>query len=85
MITDLILSAFTGIILGLFEPLPVHPVDTSVIEGQTSQIGAMASALNGYAPIGLLGACLAVLLTLKVALLAWRGVLFVYHQFWGSY
>lgn len=53
--------------------------------GQVSvSLGALAAVGNGYFPVVVTGVCLVLVLSLKVALLAWRVVLFVYHQFWGS-
>lgn len=47
-------------------------------------VGGMAGALNGYAPVALIGMSLVLLLSLKVFLLGWRVVVFIYHQFWGA-
>jgi hypothetical protein len=53
--------------------------------GQMSHaFGAYAAVGNGYFPVVVTGVCLGLVLALKVGLLAWRVVIFVYHQFWGS-
>lgn len=84
MITDFLLETLAGIILGLLTPLPKHTIDMGGLAGSASDVGATAAALNGYAPIASLGIALSVLLGLKLALLSWQAIVWIYHQFWGS-
>lgn len=84
MITEFLLETVVGIVLGLVQMTPASTVDYSQLHDQSQQVGALASALNGYTPVAQVGAALVLLVALKLALLAWQGVMFIYHQFWGS-
>lgn len=84
MVVDILLGIVVGLFLGVIAPLPTFTIDTAFLNVQAQQVGAMASALNGYVPITQIGAALLVLLSLKLALLAWQTIVFIYHQFWGS-
>lgn len=84
MIVLAIVVVVVGLVLGLVGNLPTYTLDLSQVQQDASQIGAWASALNGYAPIVQLGAAIGILLGLKLALLGWHTVVFIYHQFWGS-
>ena len=84
MITYALLLLVVNVVLGTVANLPPYTLDTTAINANAEQVGAWASALNGYAPIGQLGLVLGLLVGLKLALLAWQAVLFIYHQFWGS-
>lgn len=54
---------------------------TAAFEGTATNVGAMAAAGNAYFPVVTLGVCLVLVLGLKVALLVWRAVVFVYEVF----
>lgn len=84
MVTEFVVSAVLAIFRALVAPLPVYTLDTAAMSAQSSQVGALAMTLNGYAPVSQLAIALGLLGGLKLALLAWQGVVFVYHQFWGS-
>lgn len=84
MVTEAIVSALIGILQGLVSPLPTMTVDASTINTQATSAGALASAMNGYAPVQTLGVALALVFGVKVALLGWQVVVWIYHQFWGS-
>lgn len=68
-------------VLGLI-PTWNPPVDP--FTGSAYAVGGMAGALNGYFPVSTILVCLTLLVGLKVALLGWRLIVFVYHQVWGS-
>ena len=84
MIIEALLKIISGIVRGFASMLPTHHVDTAALGETVGQIGAYAGALDGYAPMTQLGLALAFLVTLKLALMAWNVILFIYHQFWGS-
>lgn len=84
MVTEAIVSALVGILEGLVSPLPTYTLDTASFNTTAVSVGSIASVLNGYAPIAQVGIGLAVVLGLKLALLTWQVVVFIYHQFWGS-
>lgn len=79
-----LISVAVAVVAGLVDNLPDYDFDTSAFNVQAEQVGAWASALNGYAPIAQLGVALGILVGLRLALLAWQTVVFIYHQFWGS-
>lgn len=84
MVTYALLVLVVSVVLGTVANLPTYTLPTEAINANAAQVGAWASALNGYAPVAQLGAALLLLVGLKLALLAWQAVLFIYHQFWGS-
>jgi hypothetical protein len=84
MIIDALLSVLAGVIHGFLALLPNYTPDTSALVTSGASVGSWASILNGYVPVQLLGWCLVFLLGIKVVLVAWDGILFVYHQIWGS-
>jgi len=69
------------VVLGL---IPSWTPPTDAFGSTSTQLGSMAAVGNGYFPVVVLGVCLTLVLGLKVALLGWRVVLFIWHQFWGS-
>ena len=83
MITELLLLALLPSISGLLGLLPAATLNLSALSNVTS-IGAQAAMLNGYFPVGTIGTCLGVVKGLKVFMLGYRALLFIYHQFWGS-
>lgn len=84
MITEALISAGVGIILGLVSVLPRHDFDAAAMADTFGTVASYAGGLNGYAPVLQLGLAIALLAGLKLALMAWNVVLFIYHQFWGS-
>ena len=84
MVVNLLLGLVVGIVLGLIEPLPTYTLDVELLTVQAEQVGAMASSLNGYVPVTQIGLALLLLVGLKLALLLWQTLVFIYHQFWGS-
>lgn len=84
MITEAVIRVLAGgvrIILGL---IPTWEPPPDAFESSAYEVGAMAGALNGHLPVAVAGVCLVLLLALKVFLLGWRALVFIYHQFWGS-
>lgn len=84
----MIVNAVVGFVLGavrtLVGALPSWSPPTDALSQQAASIGGMAGVVNGYFPILLLGSCAAVVLAVFLGLRAWRVVVFIYHQFWGS-
>jgi len=84
MIVDALVTfvcASARAVLGL---LPTWTVPATPFATTSYSLGSMASMGNGYFPVAVLGVCIALVLALKVVLLGWRVVVFIYHQFWGS-
>jgi len=50
----------------------------------SSNLAGWVGSMNGYFPVTVLGLCLVLLVSLKVFMLGWRLIVFVYHQFWGA-
>lgn len=83
MITDFVLNAIFGGIDALLSLAPnVGAPDTSA-EVQRWNF-ALLDASNRVIPTKAMATVLLALLALKVAMLAFDAVVFVYHQFWGS-
>jgi len=84
MVTGAIVTVlFTGVraVMGL---VPSWAPVTNPFTSVSFSFGGMLGSMNGYFPISVLLGCLVLLLSLKVFLLGWRVVLFIYHQFWGA-
>ncbi|MDR1188132.1 MAG: hypothetical protein LBK95_11875 [Bifidobacteriaceae bacterium] len=84
MITEFILECLFGLIRGLIALGPSYTPPVADAASQASMVGATASGLNSYAPVGTLALVLALLVAAKLALMVWQLVVFIYHQFWGS-
>ena len=84
MITEALVSVMSAVILGFTSLLPSYKVDSSAFGATAGQVGSFAGGLDGFAPIGDLGLALMLIVGLKLALMTWNLVLFIYHQFWGS-
>jgi hypothetical protein len=84
MVTGAIITVlFTGLraVMGL---VPSWGVVANPFESVSFSLGGMFGSMNAYFPVSVLLGCLVLLLSLKVFLLGWRVVVFIYHQFWGS-
>lgn len=79
MILDAIIGFFLAAFRAVVGLLPTWSPDTSAFSTMSTSIGSAASSANGYFPVSVLGWCLVLILGVKVALLAWRVVLFVYE------
>jgi hypothetical protein len=84
MVVEFLMEMIGGVIRGLVSLLPASPVNPDEVGDSFYSVGGMASALNGYVPILALAAGITVLIGFRLALLLWQGIMFVYHQFWGS-
>lgn len=84
MITAWLLGLLLGTLSGMLGLIPGGVLDMSGMVANVSMISSLAGTLNGYFPLVTLGICLGVVLGLKLLMMGWRLVLFVYHQFWGS-
>lgn len=83
MITDLILELFTSILAGFLSLAPQVSFNAESIASIAGAINGLGAA-NGYFPVNTLAICLAAVMGLKVIMLGYRLLLFIYHQFWGS-
>ena len=84
MITTWMLTVLVSTITGLLNIAPTAAIDVSGLAVNVSTVSGLAGTLNGYFPLMTLGVCLGVVFGLKVFMLGYRLVLFVWHQFWGS-
>ncbi|QIK83530.1 hypothetical protein [Sanguibacter sp. HDW7] len=78
MILDALIALMASSFTLVLDLIPSWTPPTEAFSQSSASVGSMASAGNGYFPVRVLGICLALVLGLKVALLAWRGVVFVY-------
>lgn len=53
-------------------------------EASAYNVGSTMAAIDGYFPVSTILVCLILLVSVKVFLLGFRFVTFIYHQFWGS-
>ena len=83
MVTEFIIGMTCGIISGFLDLMPSFTIDMSSLAAAGEAIGR-AGALEAYFPVTTLFICFALVLGLKLWMLGYRLVLFVYHQFWGS-
>lgn len=60
--------------------VPSWEPDTAAFNQTATSVGAMASSGNGYFPVRVLGICIALVLGLKIALMAWRAIVFIYSM-----
>lgn len=80
MITDFILEVMFGLATALVDFLPEW-VAPSTLTTSASTLGVQFSQMNSYAPVSLLGACLLLILGVKVFLSLWRLAVFIYDRF----
>lgn len=84
MITAAIIGLMFGGIRAVMGLVPTWDSAADPFGSAAFSVGSMVGALDGYAPVAVIGVSLVLLLSLKVGLLGWRLVVFVYHQFWGA-
>jgi len=84
VVTEALISMMVGVVNGFLSLVPAWAPNTSALTNSGTNIGAWAMAWNGYFPVAVLAACLLLVLAVKLALLGFRTLVWVYHQFWGS-
>jgi hypothetical protein len=84
VITSTLLVLCLSTLTGLLNIAPVAAIDVSGLAVNVSTVAGLAGTLNGYFPLVTLGVCLGIVFGLKVFMLGYRLVLFVWHQFWGA-
>jgi len=84
MVTGALIGLIFGGVRAVMGLVPVWDPAADPFSSAAFDVGGMAGALNGYVPVALLGLCLVLLLSLKVFMLGWRLIVFIYHQFWGA-
>lgn len=80
MIIDAILGAFLGALEGLFSIMPAWDPDLDALETNAEKIGEAASLLNGYIPLGTIMIVLGILVTARVALMAFQLIQWVWDR-----
>lgn len=83
MILDLLLELFATIVAGFLSLTPSVSFSAESLLPIAAAVQGVGAA-NEYFPVHTLGLCLGVVFGLKVLMLGYRLVLFIYHQFWGS-
>lgn len=81
MITDFLVSFVLGLLTGLLSLIPDWSPDLSGLHVAFSEVAAAVQMLNGYFPVDVLGVCVGLLFTVKLAIAAWHGLIFVYDKF----
>jgi hypothetical protein len=78
VIIEAIVSFFGQSIRAVVGLIPSWSPPTEALASTSSSFGSMAAKGNGYFPVAILGVCLVLIFGLKLALLLWRLVIFVY-------
>lgn len=81
MITEALLVFGARVVRAMVGLIPSWGPETEPFTTTSANVGAMAAVGNGYFPLTVLGVCLAVIVVLKVGLLVWRLIVFVYELF----
>lgn len=84
MITDALITFTLASFRAIVGLLPAWVVPVPALSAMSGFVGDAAARADGYFPVLTTIVCAGVVLTVRVGLLAWRVVIFVYHQFWGS-
>lgn len=81
VITDFIVSGFLGFIRTLTDLIPAFNLPQPETDGTV--FGALGS-LNAMAPLSAILLATIAALALRLGLVAWDAIVWIYHQFWGS-
>lgn len=84
MITEALLEAAARVLAALVALLPEVPVNVDDFAGVGFNLGAAGMALNAYIPVGAMFTVAGLLVALWAVMAAWNGIVWIYHQFWGS-
>jgi hypothetical protein len=85
VITDALISGFLGFVSGFLSLVPsfgIPGIPNFNDFGVT--IGVQLGQVNRFVPLADLFIIIGLALLIAIAMTVWHGVLFVYHQFWGS-
>lgn len=84
MILDRIISAIVGLVSGVLGLFPSWSFGLD-LESTGSTLGQALGVADNYFPVGIVLTCLGVVLGLKVALLVFNAVVFVYRLIPGKF
>lgn len=84
MITDAVIAFFLRAFTTLILLLPPVPIDLPALTGMGAVVGDATARANGYFPVMFTLSCVGVIVGVRIALFAWRTIVFIYHQFWGA-
>lgn len=84
MVTDALIAFVFGSVRAVLGLIPTWQPPADAFSSTSISLGSIAGTGNGWFPVVTLGVCLVFILALKVFLLGWRVVVFIYHQVWGS-
>lgn len=84
MITEWLIRFTFAAVRAVLHLVPVVPAPTLGTAGATRSLGYYVALADGYAPVVLALGAAGTVLAYRIALFVWRGIVFVYHQFWGS-
>lgn len=81
MITDLIVGGFIGFIRALTNLVPTFTLPVPTGNGS---VLALSGSLNSIIPLNHIVIALLACIVVRLALVGWDAIVWVYHQFWGS-
>lgn len=80
MIIDAIVKVVTALLTGILGLVPAYTLNGSFTSAGAG-LGSALGAINGVFPVGTLGACLGVVLSARLFMLAWNLIVFIYDKF----
>lgn len=80
MIFDAIVLVLKTVFEGVLGLLPTMSLPAGLTDSMAG-IGTRAAALDGIVPVYVLGVCIAAVIGVKLALLAWGVIVFIYDRF----
>lgn len=84
MVTEALLQLVVAIAASLVSLIPSVDWDTSDFQQTTFAWGSSLGGFNNYFPVTAVFGAVALLLAVWLSMALWNGVVWVYHQFWGS-
>lgn len=84
MITEWLIQLVGGIAAALVSLLPSMGWEQSDFADASNGWGISAAGLNAYIPVTTMFTVAGLLVLVWVGMAAWNGIVWLYHQFWGS-
>ena len=80
MIPDFFIATVTAILKNIIELVPTWTIPVAVTQSWGTRFGTFVSWANGFFPVYDVAVCLGILVSIKVIILVWRGVVFIYDK-----
>lgn len=80
MIFDTIVAILVAVFEGILALLPTMALPAAIMQN-ASAVGQTAAGLNGVLPVTTLGLCLAVVVAVRLFILLWAVVVWIYERF----